>query len=172
MPKPGRGVGRLRHAVAAVEKEIAHNDFETAVVFASDGTLLLRKAGERATVRFTQQEALQMIDAAVFTHNHPRNTSFSLADVDLAWRLRIGEIRVVTPSFLSRMRPPVGGWRKIAWSVLEDTVNTIHDQVRQEFQAALRAGRLTDNAADLRGWHTIWLRTARQLSVSYTRRRR
>ena len=172
MPRQGRGIGRLGRAVTAVEKEIAHNDVETAAVFASDGTLLLRKAGERTAVRFTQQEALRMIDAAVFTHNHPRNTSFSLADVDLAWRLRIGEIRVVTPAFLYRMRPPVGGWRKIEWQVIEETVNTVHNHVGQEFQAALRAGRLTENEADLRGWHTIWLRTARHLSVSYTRRRR
>lgn len=113
--------------MTAVEKEIAHDDFETAAVFASDGTLLLRKAGERAAVRFTQQEALRMIDAAVFTHNHPRDTSFSLADVDLAWRLRIREIRVVTQSFLYRLRPSVGGWRKIEWQVIEETVNTVYD---------------------------------------------
>ena len=167
-----RGGGRLRRAVTAVEKEIAHNDFETAAVFASDGALLLSKAGEQAAVRFTQREALRMIDAAVFTHNHPRNTSFSLADVDLAWRLRIGEIRVVTQSFLYRMRPPVGGWRTIEWRVIEETVNTVYDHVRQEFQAALRRGRLTESEADLRGWHTVWLRTARHLSLSYTRRRR
>jgi hypothetical protein len=102
----GRGRGRLWRAVAAIEKEIAHNNFETAAVFASDSTLLLRKTGEGATIRFTQQEVLRMIDAAVFTHNHPRNTSFSLADVDLAWRLRIGEIRVLSHSFLYRMQPP------------------------------------------------------------------
>jgi hypothetical protein len=167
-----RGGGRLRRAVTAVETEIAHNDFETAAVFAPNGALLLRKAGERAAVRFTQQEALQMIDAAVFTHNHPRNTSFSLADVDLAWRLRIGEIRVVTPSFLYRMRPSVGGWRAIPWQVIEETVNTVYDQVRQEFQAARRRGLLTENEADLRGWHTVWLRAARHLSLSYTRKRR
>lgn len=172
MPRQGRGIGRLRRAVTAIEKEIADNDFETAAVFANDGTLLLRKTGERAAVRFTQPEALRMIDAAVFTHNHPRNTSFSLADVDLAWRLRIGEIRVVTQSFLYRLRPPVGGWRKIEWQVIEDTVNTVHDYVRQNFQAALRARKLTEDEADLRGWHTIWLRVARLLSLTYTRRRR
>jgi hypothetical protein len=65
--------------VTAVEKEIADNDCETAAVFATDGRLLLRKTGERTALRFTPQEALQMIDAAVFTHNHPRNTSFPLS---------------------------------------------------------------------------------------------
>jgi hypothetical protein len=113
-----------------------------------------------------------MIDAAVFTHNHPRNTSFSLADVDLAWRLRMGEIRVVSHSFLYRMRPPVGGWKQIAWTKIEDTVNTVHDHVRQDFQAALRVGKLTENETDLQGWHAIWLRVARLLSLTYTRRRR
>ena len=172
MQRQGRGRGKLRHAVTAVEKKIADNDFETAAVFATDGTLLLRKTGERASVRFTQQEVLRMIDAAVFTHNHPRNTSFSLADVDLAWRLRIEEIRVVSPSFLYRMRPPAGGWRQIEWKVIEETVHAIHDQVIEEFHSALRVGRLTETTADLRGWHTVWLRAARRLSLSYTRRRR
>ena len=156
----------------AVEKEIAHNDLKQQLSLPTMATLLLRKAGERAAIRFTLQEALRMIDAAVFTHNHPRNTSFSLADVDLAWRLRIGEIRVVTQSFLYRMRPPVGGWRNIEWQVIEETVNTVYDHVRQEFHAALRRGLLTESEADLRGWHTVWLRTARHLSLSYTRRRR
>jgi len=171
MPGQDQGRGRLRRAVTAVEKEIAHNDFETAAVFANDGTLLFRKAGEQTAIRFTQQEALRMIDAAVFTHNHPRHTSFSLADIDLAWRLRIGELRVVTQSFLYRMRPPVGGWRQIEWQSIEETVNTVYDHVRQEFQTALRKGHLTETEADLRGWHTVWLRTARHLSLSYTRRR-
>jgi hypothetical protein len=172
MPGQERGSGRLRSAVSAIEKEIACNDFETAAVFADDGMLLLRKAGERAAIRFTPQEALQMIDAAVFTHNHPRNTSFSLADVDLAWRLRIGELRVVTQSFLYRMGPPVGGWRQIEWQNIEETVYAIRNQVISEFQAALREGRLTENEANREGWHTIWRRTARQLSLSYTRRQR
>jgi hypothetical protein len=158
--------------VTAVEKEIADNDFETAAVFAKDGALLLRKTGERAAIRFTPQEALRMIDAAVFTHNHPRNTSFSLADVDLAWRLRIGELRVVTQSFLYRMRPPVGGWRQLEWKRIEETVNMVYDHVREEFQTALSRGRLTETEADLRGWHTVWRRTARRLALSYTRSRR
>jgi hypothetical protein len=162
----------LRRAVAAVEEEIADNDFETAAVFAGDGALLLRKTGERAAIRFTRQEVLQMIDAAVFTHNHPRNTSFSLADIDLAWRLRIGEVRVVSRNFLYRLQPPVGGWRQIEWQSIEESVNEVREQVVQEFQAALRSGRMTEAEADLHGWHTIWLRVARRLSLSYARRRR
>jgi hypothetical protein len=172
MPRKARRTRVLVRAVATVEKEIADNDFETAAVFARDGTLLLHKAGERAAVRFLRQEVLQMIDAAVFTHNHPRNTSFSLADIDLAWRLRIGELRVISPHFLYRMRPPPGGWRQIEWQVIEETVTEVRQQVLQEFQALLRLGRLTEAEADLRGWHTIWLRVARRLALSYTRRRR
>jgi len=172
MQQEGRGRGSLRRAVTAVEKDIAQNDYETAAVFAKDGTLLLRKRGERVAIRFTPQEALQMIDAAVFTHNHPRNTSFSLADVDLAWRLRIEEIRVVSHSFLYRMKALVGGWRKIEWKTMEETVTTVHANVVQEFEAALDKGLMTEKEADLQGWHTVWLRVARQLSLSYTRRRR
>lgn len=172
MQRKARRVGALVRAVAAVEKEIADNDFETAAVFAGDGTLVLRKAGERAAVHFTRQEVLQMIDAAVFSHNHPRNTSFSLADVDLAWRLRIGEIRVVSQRFLYWMRPPAGGWRQIEWKVIEEMVTEVREQVIQEFQVLLRTGRLTEAEVDLRGWHTIWVRVARRLSLSYARRRR
>ncbi|MGH7964858.1 MAG: hypothetical protein ACRERD_24100 [Candidatus Binatia bacterium] len=172
MQRKARTAEALKRAVAAVEEEIADNDFETAAVFAGDGTLVLRKTGERAAIRFTRQEVLQMIDAAVFTHNHPRNTSFSLADIDLAWRLRIGEVRIVSRNFLYRMQPPVGGWRQIEWQIIEEIVNEVREQVIQEFQTALRTGRRTEAEADLRGWHTIWLRVARRLSLSYARRQR
>lgn len=162
----------LARIVAAVEEEIAGNDFETAAAFTPDGTLLLRKEGERASVRFTRQEVLRMIGAAVFTHNHPRSTSFSLADIDLAWRLRIGEIRVVSRRFLYRLRPPPGGWESIEWRVIEETVNEVRDQIAQELSEQLHRGRMTEAEVDLLGWHTVWRRVARRLSLFYSRRRR
>ncbi len=44
MPGQGRGIGRLRRAVTAVEKEIAYNDFETAASGRNSKQLTARAA--------------------------------------------------------------------------------------------------------------------------------
>ena len=162
----------LRRAVRRLEEEIAEQGFETAAAFQANGALLLKKSGQRAEVRFAREEAIRMLEAAVFTHNHPRNTSFSLADVDLAWRLLIGEIRVISPRYHYSLQPPVGGWRSVTWKAIEEIVNTTYMQVKQEFEEQIAKGQISGEEADMLHWHTVWTRVAPQVGFSYRRRKR
>src|SRR5215470_13043683 len=77
----------LTRTIAAMEERIATAPVEHAVVLDERGTLLVNKVGERWEVAFTADEMAQMRGAAVFIHNHPEGTLFSLLDILLAKRL-------------------------------------------------------------------------------------
>jgi hypothetical protein len=162
----------LRQVVAAVEAEIANNARETVAVFAADGTVLVRKEGTSNRVTFTLEEKLRMRGAALYTHNHPRGTSFSPRDIRNAKLLDLQEQHAVGKHYLYILRPPAEGWRMIAMTELDTAVATVQQQVLQEFQDQIRRGRLSVAQADLSFWHTIWTRVARQCGFHYARRMR
>ncbi|MBI3757949.1 MAG: hypothetical protein HY267_08230 [Deltaproteobacteria bacterium] len=165
-------VQALRRAVATVEAEIANKARETVVVFAADGTVLVRKEGTSNRVTFTLEEKLRMRGAALYTHNHPRGTSFSPRDIRNAKLLDLKEQHAVGKHYLYILRPPTEGWKMIAMAELNTAVAAAQQQVLQEFQAQIRRGQLSLAQADLSFWHTIWTRVARQFRFHYTRRTR
>ena len=78
---------------------------ETAIVYGPDGsTLFVKKGGERS-VRFTSREVAQM-KGGILTHNHPEDTTFSPADINMLRGAGLAEIRAVTSGGVYRLRQP------------------------------------------------------------------
>src|SRR5713226_9485735 len=108
------GSSVLARRVTALENPIATAPVERAVVFDEAGAVLVDKEGEHAAVSFTPEEVERMRGAAVFTHNHPGGTSFSLPDILMAKRLNIQHMRVVTERALYMLGAPAAGWPALA----------------------------------------------------------
>jgi hypothetical protein len=81
-----------------IENEIRRDSIETGVFISIDGAILLRRQGEADRVTYLQVELRQM-RGNTFTHNHPGDASFSMADYDAAVFGEIHELRAVSPSF-------------------------------------------------------------------------
>ena len=79
----GRGGGNVARAVAAMERGIAGQNFETGVVLDSNGNVVLRKDGDASSIHFVADEITKMY-GQTFTHNHPKGSSFSADDVIMA----------------------------------------------------------------------------------------
>jgi len=83
---------------------------EHAFAFSTEGELLFDKTDDsKSWIVFDDTEA-ELLKGAVLTHNHPGGRSFSDADVLLAIRLELAEMRVVTIGSRFILLPPERGW--------------------------------------------------------------
>jgi hypothetical protein len=162
----------LARTIVTVEEQIATAPVEHAVVLDDAGTLLVNKEGKRMEVSFTPDEVTRMRGAAVFTHNHPGGTSFSLPDILMAKRLNIREMRVVTEQALYVLRPPPAGWPALALKDLLSAVQTADAEVEGKLRSQIEVGRLSKPEANKRHWHEVWTQVARQVGSRYRRRTR
>lgn len=89
---------------------------EAFCAFTVDGTLILEKRGGLKAVGLNLAE----IDAArraVWTHNHPRISAFSIDDIQRAFEGQVTELRAVDPKWVYRLRDP-DGWPAFKWRPL------------------------------------------------------
>jgi hypothetical protein len=176
MEKKARGNKTVSSALArttiAIEEQIATAPAEHAVVLDDAGTLLVNKVGERREVSFTSDEVTRMRGAAVFIHNHPGGTSFSLPDILLAKRLNIREMRVVTGQTLYVLRPPRDGWPALTLRDLLNAVQAADVEVEERRRAQIQGGRLSKTEANSRHWHEVWTQVAQQVGLHYRKRTR
>lgn len=84
-----------RKPIRALEEKIKKQDFESAALFDKEGNQLFFKDGQSNFVKFTDEEGAQMKDG-ILTHNHPRNSPFSIEDVETFLDAELYEIRAVT----------------------------------------------------------------------------
>jgi len=140
------------------------------MAFGADGRIVLDKPGQRSLVRFEDDEMDRMFGAAVFTHNHPSDTSFSDDDVELACTLELGELRVVGPTWTHIMRPGPGGWSDRLWlDRLKDECLRSQMYVGDGLRDAISSGKVTLQEANAEFWHLVWERTAAILELDYER---
>jgi hypothetical protein len=164
------GSSALAGVAASIEERIAAASVEHAVVLDEAGTLLVDKEGERTEVSFTPDEVARMRGAAVFTHNHPGGTSFSLPDILIAKRLNIREMRVVTEQALYILRPPPVGWPALALRELLNAIQEADAKVEEELRRQIRVDRLSKAEANKRHWHEVWTQVSRRVGLHYTQR--
>lgn len=77
------------------EQEISGNRFETAVVYGLKGNILFEKKGNKDGVSFTDNEFKQM-RGCILTHNHPNDSIFSIADINIMRKTNLAELRACT----------------------------------------------------------------------------
>lgn len=81
--------------LSRIESRIRSNPVETAALIGPNGDVLFDKSdGVANAVYFTAEETSMMVDGTL-THNHPRGTTFSEEDIDLAVSGGLRSIRAV-----------------------------------------------------------------------------
>lgn len=155
----------LNKKVYNAEKSIRNQTYESAFVFAPDGTQLLFKDGTRDTVEFTDKE-LDLFSGAILTHNHPSiGGSFSPQDILTAIENNLAEIRAVGAQYRYSLKFPKGSIRKY----FQNQVDYAETQVRKQLTQKIRDGAMTPAEADLEHYHQVWLRFVQTHRWEYTR---
>lgn len=138
----------LYSKISKAENEIRMNaKFETAILYDTNGSILIDKRGKATSVSFDQDECKLMKDG-ILTHNHPRgwgfdkNTlghignSFSPADLCLAVNRDLAEIRAVTPTYTFVMKRPINGWG-VSVEVLKKEIEKMKKEIIEEFRSEI-----------------------------------
>ncbi|MBR2880904.1 MAG: hypothetical protein IKB96_00895 [Prevotella sp.] len=94
------GVTAGDSSVVKIENAIRNKKTEVLVVFDKDGNEVFRKEGTGNKVTLNDEERAKMLNAIV-THNHPNNSRLSDEDISTFVRLKMNEIRVITPDGLT-----------------------------------------------------------------------
>lgn len=92
--------------LAAYASMIQHEGIEHAFVFDEHGTLLEKLTGERTRIQFGHRD-LFALTHTIFLHNHPRGSSFSLADLETACVFEMRSMMVVSGKGLHILMPPI-----------------------------------------------------------------
>ena len=154
--------------LAKAEATLANEkDDEYGIFFNRRGKFVAayKGVGERINYRFSQED-ISLLTRTVHTHNHPRSdASFSVEDVQLASRLELSELRVVTRTYLYVMRPGSLAWNKMSFG------NTIQPTYAAA-EAFVQQNRLSqiENLSDYQ--HEIWRELSERLGMIYSKTRR
>lgn len=92
------------------EKILSRNKYETAIVYDKNGDILFRKKGNSDSVEFTKEQ-MKKLKGNIVTHNHPNNSCFSPADIDMVNKANITELRACTADGVYILRNN-GKWDK------------------------------------------------------------
>jgi len=154
-----------RQAAIRLENQIRHDSNETGCFIRDDGHLIIRKSGFPNQVQFSPKE-LANTDGTLFTHNHPKDGSFSVLDVKNAIQQKLTELRVVGPTLRYIMRP-MQSWPSCR-SVDTETNQVIH-HITLDVHGYVRSGQLSSRFATLEIQHLIWERVSTKLGLKYIR---
>jgi hypothetical protein len=172
--------------VVETENKIRMNkQFETAVVFDSNGNIVVDKRGAATSVRFSEKE-LSMMKDCVFTHNHPRGwsakegtigrvgNSFSIEDITVAVANDVAEIRAVTPTYTFSMKRPGNGWG-VGIAELRGDFDKADMDMRRKMNSLINKtttrkewDQAVDRAQSLH-FHIIWKELSRKYGFEYVK---
>lgn len=156
-----------RMTAVCIEDEIRRDPTETGVFIAVDGVVLLRRQGAVDRVAYREAE-LRHMQGTTFTHNHPGDASFSIADYDAAVFAGLQELRAVSPSFrhvlvLTSTMPSTQTLQRFAGHQAAIISDAVASMVRRDMVRAPMAG------VELQ--HQFWVEAAKCFGFTYTRDR-
>ena len=128
-------------------------DIEWGIILDKDGNTLLKKKGTEKSIVFTEAEVFKMKDN-VFTHNHPSQQSFSMADIDLLAEYGLSEARAITSgfSYSARLKLP----NDISVEDFRIELYKKEYAYRASTQYQLESGIMTWEEMAPEYWHTFW----------------
>jgi hypothetical protein len=142
---------------------------ESLYAFDASGNMVLSKTGGQRDIELSLLEVARLRDT-VLTHNHPRGTSFSGDDVQVATVADLVEIRVVTRQWRFSLRRPAAGWDLAFFRRSLDPAYRRHlEEVVHDFLIALIDGTMSEAEADTLYAHEAWTRVAMELGLEYRR---
>lgn len=154
-----------RAAAIALENSIRGNPYETGAFFNANGSLIIRKVGMPDRVNFSPTD-LTNTGGTLFTHNHPTDMTFSVADVRNAVEQRLVEVRVVCPRIRHIMQP-APTWPN--WNSIDAAIRSIAGHVLNDVHGRITNGQLSRRDANFEISHLIWERVAHKLGFEYIR---
>ena len=148
--------------VRAFEKRVGGNNFETAYAVDKHGKQLLLKKGEKHRIVFTDAEmaSVKNGDDVTFTHNHPSGSKFSWADMDLAIRNGVREVRAVNTkqNILHRLRIFEAARTEENYNYLKKLYKNNDKRVYQELETKIDNGEITIDYAEKIHQVKLWER--------------
>lgn len=172
----GRGAGAADaqvQTIAGVESQIAELPTEHAAGIDNQGNLLFQKAGGESEVNLSYDE-LAITRGGVFTHNHPAGVSFSVDDVQTAWRFGFAQMRAVTTQHVHIVEPPAGGWPDPARfdRLVIPAIQKHANAIAAEWNPRIARRELSQEQANRDFDHELWLRVAGDVGFRYRREAR
>lgn len=167
-PRVAADIGTpARAAAVAVEMAIRRDANETAVVIGADGVERFRTTGKPDQV-VIPAVAVPLLADATFTHNHPRDGTFSLSDVRNAAASNVAELRAVGPDMRHIML------RTTRWPSrvrLEALIRAAAPRAQRIVADMIARGELDRRNAQAEKEHQVWVEVARRAGLTYHRER-
>ena len=163
----GRLITLALRAARASEDAIRDDTRETVIVLDRIGREVLRRQGSRNVVPIYKSER-ELLRGATFTHNHPEDSSFSLADiVDIAAWGNVAEMRAAGSAYRYSMRPGPTGWP--AANVIRHAYRQAVPSARSRATRAYRDGKIGIDQVRVEALHEVWTQVAQELDLVYHR---
>ena len=132
------------------KKSISRNNFETVIVYDTQGNEIFRQEGESQSVKLTSKQLAQM-QGAILVHNHPFNAEieqyglvntsvFSSSDLNTAFECGLKELRMVVGNEAHSF-----SWRE---NVAPKQVRELISMLSTETEIANRAIQTAQDKAD------------------------
>ncbi|MBV9108240.1 MAG: hypothetical protein JO306_02410 [Gemmatimonadetes bacterium] len=161
----------LNLTLKRIEREIRHLPVEHAYGLHPDSGVLWRATDHRPSqVTFTPAQ-LASLDGAILTHNHPGGRSLSRADVLLACRWNLTEIRAVTSRYTYSIRTAPDRWGPAHEAALRELIDWEGDLLNRLLNREIERGVLTDHEAELTFHHRLWERLTARDALRYSAQR-
>lgn len=142
------------------------------IVMDRGGKPTAEDSGEYGRIVPTWAE-LKALEGGTFTHNHPIGTSFSPADVYVAMKYNMAEMRAAGDGpYHYSVRPPKGGWSEQFWNTkVAPIIERIDGPITQHYIDLHNSGKMSGIDAERAVYHDIWTQVARETGLRYRRTR-
>ena len=125
-------------------------------------------------------EAMIAARNMTLTHNHPRGSSFSLEDIQIAAGANVLQMRVVGnvnalgKAYTYTMTRPADGWRSVGLDKIQDSFRKNDGAVRAANWSKITAAPFAERnsmikTAEANHYHQVWQRVSKELGLRYRR---
>jgi len=137
---------------------------EKGILFDKNGKILLEKEGTKNKIQFTPDE-VKLFKNNILTHNHPRGTSFSSADVELACYSNMKEIRVAAEkrTYIMRVNDGSNFNAKLWNDKISSEYEKQYNKSLREYIPRLQRGEITEDHADYLVHHFAWVGVSKNI---------
>lgn len=157
---------RLQRQLLRVERVIATLPVEHGFAFTAEGRFLFHQTtGSPASVLLSVGQE-RLLKGAVFTHNHPNESSISEADLKVTMHFGLRQIRAVTRWARYWIDPPAAGWKRYRQRILS-AMDEERPLVLSSLSRDIERGALTSHDAEYMYEHMLWRRLADRGLLSY-----
>jgi SPP1 gp7 family putative phage head morphogenesis protein len=163
----GRSAG-LTTALTDWERKYVNKNREYGAIFDPDGNLLMHKKGKKSSVPLENSD-INLLKDNIFTHNHPSNGSFSFADVSVAMKYDVAEMRAAGEGGRTYvMQRPASGWPSggvTARNQIHSAYTSTKRKLLQQLDADVAANRITWDGGAADFYHRLWLDVIASLNI-------